>query len=59
VLDDIRGYAREQLDVLGRTRAEYIRIVVAYAREKHGDGEDVKRNAERTARYIWDSRPNG
>jgi hypothetical protein len=57
VIEDIRTYARLQLGISGMTREEYIAAVLAYAIEKHGDGQETKMLAERTARYFWAARP--
>ena len=57
MLDDIRTYARLQLALAGMTREQYVAAVRAYALEKHGNGDEVKMMAERTARHLWDSRP--
>jgi hypothetical protein len=57
VLEDIRTYARLQLAIADEmTREQYIATVRTYAIGRHGDGEDVTRHAERTARHLWDSR---
>ena len=63
MLEDIRTYARLQLAVAtsardagaghDMTREQYIAAVLSYAVEKHGDGQDTKMHAERTARYMW------
>ena len=58
MLEDIRTYARGLLAIeQAIKRHEYLAAVVAYATEKHGDGQDVKMHAERTARYLWEARP--
>lgn len=61
VHEDIRVWARQRLDASDgiMNRQQYIALVCAYALGKHGDDEDVKRHAERTARHLWDSRPRG
>jgi hypothetical protein len=56
MLEDIRTYARLQLATGLMMRHEYLAAVLAYAVEKHGDGQDVKMHADRTARYFWDKR---
>jgi hypothetical protein len=56
MLEDIRTYARLQLQITGMTRPQYIQAVRAYAIEKHGEGDEVKMMAERTARHLWESR---
>ena len=59
MLDDIRTYARLQLEISpGMTREQFIAAVRSYAVEKHGDKQDNKMFAERTARYLWAQRPN-
>lgn len=58
MIEDIRTYARGLLAVEQRqTRDQYINAVRSYAVEKHGDKQDVKMHAERTARYLWAARP--
>ncbi len=60
MLDDVRTYARLQLGISQTmTRGEYVQAVRAYAIEHHGENEDVKLHAERTARHLWDSRRSG
>lgn len=57
MIEDIRTYARLQLAAgHDMQRHEYLASVLAYAVEKHGDGQDVKMHAERTARYFWEQR---
>lgn len=58
MIEDIRTYARLQIEVAhGMTRDQYIAAVRSYAIEKHGDDQETKMHAERTARYLWASRP--
>lgn len=53
-LQDVQAYARLQLAFQnGMTRGQYIEAVRAYATEIHGQADDVKLMAERTARYMW------
>ena len=61
MLDDIRAYAKSMLPPPGMpvTREIYIADVRKYAAEKHGDGEEVRMMAERTARYFWELRRGG
>jgi hypothetical protein len=55
MLEDIRTYARLQLEINGMTRDEYIAAVRKYVVDKYGEKEQLI--AERTARYIWAMKP--
>ena len=59
MLNDIRDVARLLLSLGPPTREGYIADVVRDARKKHGDGEEVRMMAERTARYLWELRRGG
>jgi hypothetical protein len=56
MIEDIRTYARLQLEITTMTRDQYIQAVRSYAIDKHGDSQDTKMHAERTARHLWASR---
>ena len=53
MLDDIRAYARAQLESHQGLRAEYVAKVRSYAVEKYGHA--AQSIAEQTARHLWDS----
>lgn len=55
MLEDVRTYARLQLEITGMSREEYIAAVRTYAVEKYGEKEQLI--AERTARYLWAMKP--
>ena len=57
MLEDIRTYARLQLGISDMTRQQYVAAVRAYAIEQHGDTDEVKMHADRTARHLWASTP--
>jgi hypothetical protein len=56
MVEDVRTYARLQLQIGGMVRAEYVQAVRSYAVSKYGSGAEVVMHAERTARHLWDSR---
>lgn len=56
-IEDIRAYARLQLAVQqGMTRDQYIGAVRSYAVQIHGETDEVRMMADRTARHLWASR---
>jgi hypothetical protein len=59
MLEEVRAYARELLAGPPLLRPIYIATVRAWAIEHFGAKDDVAMHAERTARHLWATRPQG